>query len=200
MKLLTRYASNPVELHQHTPARTYENDRIQFPRIVRARRDLMKAVVALPHTVTPPVITELGCGTADISGPFSYLCPVYGYEINSKAAEIAARRWPKMAVYLNAIPKTSDGLGGVVVLCEVLEHLENPLEIVKGWCRNADAMVVSHPLNEALDSDLSGGEHRWSFDFDDFQNWFTAAEQQLQELEQFQMGKYEMIIGWGTRR
>lgn len=141
-------------------------------------------------------IVELGCGTMDISGPFSRDQLAYGVECNHDAVQIAAERWPD--AHLNVLtldPEVCD----VLVCCEFLEHIENPSELVAGWLPLAKHCVISHPLNGDLTGDLSAGEHQWSFSREDFVNWFTIGGHRIVEEQVFKMGGYEIILGRGER-
>jgi hypothetical protein len=190
--LKQRDAEAGLAFHQTSEARVYFDDEVQKPRIQRSREALQKSLGALKNCR----IIELGCGTLDISGPFSVEHRVCGVECNLEAGRIACERWP--GAILNNIslqPESCEAL----VLCEFLEHVADPFSIVRDWLPLAKTCVISHPLNGDLTDDLSGGEHQWSFDESDFANWFSLGGHRLIEHEVFKMGGYQIILGRGER-
>lgn len=167
------------------PPRLYEHDNCQAPRIKKAREYVSRC--------EPASIVEFGCGTGDICGPWGFL--VHGIDANPESLAIARARYPLGNWNNDSTPHLCD----VIVLCEVLEHLEDPAGLVRKWLPRAKNSVISHPLNESLNSPLSGGEHQWSISEKDFDGWFEIGGHELVEKEQFQMGAYTIIIGRGRR-
>lgn len=141
-------------------------------------------------------ITELGCGTCDISGSFSFRNDVYAYDCNPEALEIALDRFPLLKA-TGPIPEAEPC--DILILCEFLEHIPDPLTLIKAWLPLAGEVVISHPLNGDLVRDLSGGEHQWSYNEEDFKRWFAIGGHEVIHQEIFQMGGYEIIIGRGKR-
>jgi len=194
--LKQRTAQAGIEFHSSLKPRVYAQDEVQKDRIMRSQAWVAKC---LPNPLTDPDskrIIELGCGTLDISGTFSQRHLVYGVECNNKAVQIAAERWPY--AHLNSIslqPEACD----VLILCEFLEHIPDPVGLVTAWLPLAEQVVISHPLNGDIEGDLSGGEHQWSFDESDFANWFSIGGHELVEHEVFKMEGYEIILGRGER-
>lgn len=142
-------------------------------------------------------ITELGCGTCDISGAFSFRNDVYAYDCNPAALDIAIERYPLLCK-VGPIPDEPQP-SNVLIICEFLEHISDPQALVKAWLPLADEVVISHPLNGDLVRDLSGGEHQWSYNEEDFKQWFAIGGHEIVHQEIFQMGCYEIIIGRGKR-
>ncbi len=207
MKLLDLAPSNPTEHHKTTEARVYSSpeEAVHLPRLIHAHNLLEEAIQRARHEFRPsdrqPLIVELGCGTGDICGPHVKHAEVVGFDVNPAAIRVAKQRFPGGMFVEKPIENVSL-LGAdcdILVMCEVLEHLEDPLQRVKVLGPQAKFMLVSHPLDEALNSDISGGEHRWSFDMDDFHEWFRAAGHRLLKTGLFQMGMYRMVIGLGRR-
>jgi hypothetical protein len=190
--LQQRSAEDGLNFHRSTKARVYSEDDVQKERIERSRK-MVDACVAGRSGLR---IVELGCGTLDISGPFSTQHVVYGVECNPEAARIASERWPHAHVNVISLqPEACD----VLVLCEFLEHIPDPCELVKAWLPLAKQVVISHPLNGDLTGDLSGGEHQWSFNEGDFANWFWLGGHELVGYEVFTMSDYQIILGRGRR-
>lgn len=188
--LQQRDADAGIKLHIRTKPRIYSDDEVQRHRIFRSRTMLGACIGGR----TGLRIVELGCGTMDITGFFSHKQEVHGVECNGRAVEIAAERWP--FAHLNDFslqPEACD----VLVLCEFLEHIPNPLDLVAGWLPLAKQVVISHPINGDLAGDLSGGEHQWSFTEDDFREWFELGGHELVAHEVFKMDGYDIILGRG---
>lgn len=208
-----RTADEGFQFHRTIPVRVYSEDPIQRDRIVRAQVMVTNALTELLHKQSTekvvsyegvyerpaePTIIEIGCGTADISGPFTrrLKCHVIGIDASEEALAKAKERFPDMStVHANALYhyRPSD----VLIMCEFLEHMEDPLDITKRWMPMAQYAVISHPLNEPVDSMIAAGEHQWSFTEEDFDNWFKLNGYEIIEKEIFQMGLYTMIIGVG---
>jgi 2-polyprenyl-3-methyl-5-hydroxy-6-metoxy-1,4-benzoquinol methylase len=188
--LKERSAQDGLNFHRITPARVYAESDVQKVRIDRTRKMLSDALGGRKGCR----VIELGCGTCDISGAFSQKHSVFGVECNNQAIVLASKAWPKVS--LNTIslqPEVCD----VLLLCEFLEHIAEPLELVRGWLPLAKQVIISHPLNGDIKRDLSGGEHQWSFDSVDFRNWFAIGGHSLEQEEVFSMGEYEIILGRG---
>jgi trans-aconitate methyltransferase len=194
--LKQRDAEAGLEFHREIVPRIYAGDEVQRHRIGRSREMVAWCIGADYSRKRGLRIVELGCGTMDISGPFSKAHTVYGVECNEEAVRIAAERWPD--AHLNVVslqPESCD----VLILCEFLEHIPDPLSLVKAWLPLAEQVVISHPLNGDLKEDLSGGEHQWSFDAADFERWFEIGGHKLIESEVFKMEGYDIILGRGQR-
>lgn len=192
-----RTSTEGFEFHKNIPVRVYSEDVIQRDRIERARTFVRSAINM--GRVPKPVIVELGCGTADISGSFYKEGLVIGIDASESALETAKQRFSSMVTLNEDITKAPANECDVLILCEVLEHLEDPFSLVKKHLPHADYAVISHPLNEALDSNIAAGEHQWSYNEEDFDNWFKLGGHTLIEKQIFQMGLYTMIIGVGKR-
>ena len=172
--------------------RIYEADVIHLPRIERARK-MVKACLPVER------IVELGSGTCDISGPFSTQSEVRAYDCNRGALAVAVERYPSLQRTGN-IPNEPEACD-LLVLCEVLEHLPYPADLVKAWLPLAANVIISHPLNGDRDSDHSAGEHQWSFDHADFESWFELGGHELIERDCIRIGGcYDIVFGRGKRK
>jgi len=196
MLLKERAADAGVEHHRKLEVRVYEGDWAQRPRIAKARALVGRAVAEVGREVH---ILELCCGTADISGPFAATCSVRGFDCNRAALEEAMRRFPRGAWQLAAVESLTPETCDVLILCETLEHLADPVGLVKASLPLAKHSVISHPLDEPMGSGLSNGDHQWSFTLDDFKGWFALGGHELVEYELFEMGAYKAVIGRGRR-
>jgi hypothetical protein len=186
-----------IRHHQINPVRVYSEDEWQAERVNKSRSAVESALRLSQGGDIPHTIVELGCGTADISGFFSKKHNVVGVECHEKAAAKARSRFPTMQVQLGIIEEIEPRDSDILVLCETLEHLDNPLAVVSSWLPKAKFSVISHPLDEPLDASWSGGDHVWSYGTTDFLNWFTVGQHQLIHSQTFQMGVYTIIMGVG---
>jgi Methyltransferase domain len=187
-----------IEHHAALGVRVYADCSIQKWRIEKARHYVKMAMLELGPGVK--TIVELGCGVMDISGPFSRAAhEVIGVDCNPAAIIEAKKLYPEVVGSLSAIEDVEPFECDVVVLCEVLEHLYDPESLVRKWLPNAKACVISHPLDEPLDSGLSAGDHCWSYSEGDLRNWFAVGGHNQREGEKFQMGSYTIRIARGVK-
>jgi hypothetical protein len=146
----------------------------------------------------PGTIWELGCGSADISGPFSNGHEVHGVDVVPVAQTICAERWPDLDFILSKVEDVEPRDSDVLILTEVLEHLTDPLKVAADWMPRARWSVIGHPLVGDASDDEPG--HRWAYQLSDFYNWFSANGHRLEEAFHFNMGPYpDMVIGVGRR-
>jgi 2-polyprenyl-3-methyl-5-hydroxy-6-metoxy-1,4-benzoquinol methylase len=185
-----------VNHHAGLGARVYADCGVQRVRIDKARKYLSDAISALqPGKLT---IVELGCGCMDISGPLSSFHEVLGVDCNPDAIKKARELYPKAVASVDVLEEIEPFPGDVLVLCEVLEHLNDPLAMVRKWLPKFKAAVISHPIDEPLDSGLSGGDHCWSVSEQDLRDWFTVGGYWLREAEIFPMGSYKIGLARGV--
>lgn len=200
MKLIkARTVAEGIEHHQKNPVRVYAHDAIQGSRIEKAQRMLAFALADLGYVKQGRTIVELGCGALDISGPLSPFHEVIGVDCNKHNVVKALERYPQAVVMWGPLEDVEPFACDILVLCEILEHLTDPIAVAGKWLKKAKAAVISHPLNEPLDSPLSGGDHSWSFTEGDFAEWFGRAGMKLRDSESFQMGQYTIGVGRGSR-
>jgi len=169
--------------------------------------------ILVQEQARPLRIIELGCGAGDISGPYSgsaiYRQPRGGIDCDGievigvdvvPAAQVACNtRWPGMTFMLQPVEEIEPIDCDILVMCEFLEHVEKPLDIIDRWMTRARWAIIGHPLDEP-DPPFEPG-HCWSYTEDDWVGWFQRAGFQPWEKFVFPMGTYErMVIGHGSRR
>lgn len=157
---------------------------------IREARRLLYTVID-PHRVT----VELGCGTADIIGNItetSDLGVAKGFEVNPLAAARARERWPRLEVFEQDINTAEAFPCHTLILCEVLEHLPDPLRICHGWMPLADRCLISSPLNGDLKFDSSAGEHQWTFGQADFEEFLSTGNHELITRTHVMCGNYNI--------
>ena len=204
IRLVLRTREEGIEHHRANPVRVYDDGGIQQIRIDKSRAMLARAVEEGSKSKVGNrklKILELGCGTADISGPIAEQHEVIGVDCHAGAVAEATRRFPKGLFVTAGVDGPSVFAAGVdvLVLCEMLEHIADPLALVEKWLPLARASVISHPLDEPAGSGLSGGDHCWSFSESDFRTWFERGGHRVVESEVFEMGAYRIILGRGRR-
>ena len=169
---------------------------VQGERIKKARELVIEAISDTPKKAR---IIELGCGAADISGPFSLWHVVSGFDVVPAVAPVIKQRFPWMSVTIKPIEEVRVQRCDCLVLCEILEHLHDPLDVVREWLPFAKSVVIGHPLNEGDDWGEDG--HSWSYTLEDFKNWFEVGGHELVKHEVFPMSCYaEMVIGLGRNK
>lgn len=165
-------------------------------RIRRCRAMLDVASASLDYPLT---IWEPGCGAADISGPKSFLHTVYGCDVTDEAERIVALRFPMMHFMKLRLEEIEPQPCDVLVLCELLEHIEDPVGLVERWAPLAKRVLIGHPLAPPGTDPEPG--HIWSYEMEDFNDWFRIGGHAQRDVETFPMNGYErMVLGWGERR
>lgn len=203
MKLLIdRTPQEGVEHHRKNPVRVYSEDPIQKSRIVRSREMVQHAIWDLSG---PVAIIEPGCGTSDVCGPLYVRgeVVVYGFDCNEACVREAKRRYPDCHYDCRTLDDFDDtkpwACPEIVVLCELLEHVTEPVRVAKSFLERSSASVISHPLDEKEGSSLSGGDHSWSLSMDDHRNFFKAGGHKIVESETFEQGGYRIVLSRGVR-
>lgn len=164
-------------------------------RIWLARKFVADAIKTFDRPVT---IVDLGVGSGDISGPFSEENRVIGIDLVNDSKGVCAERFPRLEHVLSTLEDAPVVGCDILIACEVLEHLADPVKIYRKFAEQATAVVVGHPLNEPDPSvDFF---HLWRYDIYDFRDWFIRSGHKLRTFEIFGLGPFpEMILGWGRR-
>jgi SAM-dependent methyltransferase len=199
-KLIERNESDQYDFHARIPVRVYSSDTIQADRISRTRRVV---AVSLDRMQNEPShkwlrVVELGCGTADVCGYFSWGHNVTGYDASPAAALRAQQRFPWMEVKVCDIQKLEPFDCDLLILTEVLEHLCDPMAFCEAWLPRARFAVLSCPLNGDIsgNGDTSGKSHIWSVEPEDFKTMLRTGGRVLRHLEEFDMGNcYHIGLG-----
>ena len=166
----------------------------QWDRVNRAREYIAK-IIALSG-IQRVKIWEPGCSAGDIAGHFSRLHDAYGCDVVPAAVAATRERYPKMHVE-EAIAETIEPQEcDILVLCEFLEHIADPIDFARRWMPLAKYVVIGHPLvGDGYDPEEG---HMWAYNDNDFINWFPLGGHELVEACEFPMG-YRMVLGWGRR-
>lgn len=189
--------------------RVYETDSQQSDRIRRARQTLLAALKGLdpvPETHKRSRIIELGCGLAEISGYYQKSHNVNGYDASPHSIKAAQKKYPDADFMWADCQKLKAERCGVLVMCEFLEHVHDPLDICGRWLPLAEFCVMSSPFEGDFKkgtgefSDISGGEHIWSFDDLDFLRFLSVGGHELIGEDTFQMGSYKIRIQLSHRK
>lgn len=172
-----------------------EFETAQFDRVNKARAIIDKILELEPNR--KHWIVEPGCSTGDISGFFaSNMTEVLGIDVTPGAAAAARGKWPAMTVIEDQIEDVAPIECDILVLCEFLEHIVDPVAFVTTWLPHARYVVIGHPLvGDGYDPEPG---HPWAYYDVDFANWFKFGGHELKEAWTFPMG-YRMVIGWGAR-
>lgn len=184
--------------------RAPEFDKGQPGRIDLARFCLDK-ILARALTYRPLKLVELGCGAGDITGPYAmpeawgkHRVEVHGYDVVPMAQETCARRWPFMEFHLGPVEEAEPQDCDLLVLCEFLEHVDDPQAIIKKWLPKAKWVIIGHPLYEPNPPYETG--HIWSYTLEDWWAWFTDNDYTIIEQFRFPMAPYtDMVLGYGVR-
>lgn len=213
------------------------NDTPDFTQGQPGRIDLAKFLIEkifakdLPRTThggRPRRIVELGCGSGDISGPYSFerfvipeperlptdhlgrheittvaeildACEVIGIDVVPQAAISVKERFPLMDIRIAQVEDVEPIECDILVMTEFLEHVHDPWSIVKAWMPKAHFAIIGHPLDEPNPPYETG--HIWSYNLADWNAWFEATGHHVWERFLFPMGYYDnMVMGHGSRK
>lgn len=162
---------------------------------VHKAREIISTIVALSPGKAMRII-EPGCSAGDISGYFSADHDVLGFDVVPAAIAATRERYPLMNVKECIAEDQEPQECDILVMCEFLEHIDDPTAFVKAWMPLANYVVIGHPLvRDGHDPEVG---HVWAYYPDDFMSWFTLGGHRITQAWTFSMG-YEMIIGWGER-
>jgi 2-polyprenyl-3-methyl-5-hydroxy-6-metoxy-1,4-benzoquinol methylase len=141
-------------------------------------------------------IVELGCSAGDIAGVFSEEHDCYGYDVVPDAVRLSRERYPAFHVEQLAVEDVIPSPCDILVLCEILEHIEDPVSLVQQWLPLAKHVVIGHPLvGDGYDPEEG---HLWAYYDGDFEDWFPMGGHALNGRIEFPMG-YRMVLGRGDR-
>lgn len=162
----------------------------------------------------PLKFVELGCGSGDITGPYSDRVgvnplwdppslpsgiEVFGYDVVPQAAISVKERFPDMHIEIGPVEDVEPFECDLLVMCEFLEHVHDPWSIVRAWMPKAHFAIIGHPLNEPNPPYETG--HIWSYELPDWYAWFEETGHHVWERFLFQMGYYDtMVMGHGSRK
>ena len=170
----------------------------QTERVTRARElvrsclweDVIRAVHA---TGVKASIIELGCSAGDICGVFAPENACVGYDVTPGAVRAARERYPSLVVIETAVEDVEPQECDVLVLCEFLEHIVDPIGLVKAWLPLAKTVVIGHPLvGDGTDPEYG---HLWAYTMSDFDAWFPMGGHAMDEVDTSR----GMVIGRGHR-
>jgi hypothetical protein len=165
----------------------------QTSRVLKAR-ELVES--CLSFSDKPATIIELGCSAGDIIGPFASTNFCTGYDVTPGAVKAAMERYSHLAVIETSVEDVAPLPCDVLILCEFLEHIVDPIGLVKAWMPLAKTVVIGHPLvGDGGDPEYG---HLWAYEPKDFENWFPLGGHTMDEAYRFDMG-YQMVIGRGHR-
>lgn len=168
----------------------------QGPRVLKAR-ELVDGCLRIVNPEDNPLATivELGCSAGDIVGHFADRYNCYGYDVTPGAVRAARERYPALTVIETAVESVAPQACEVLVLCEFLEHIVDPVGLVQAWMPLAKSVVIGHPVNNFNDPEYG---HLWEYEPKDFDAWFLMGGHVMDEAYSFEMG-YQFVIGRGHR-
>jgi SAM-dependent methyltransferase len=142
-------------------------------------------------------IVEPGCSAGDISGPFAEQHEVWGCDIVPAAVKATEMRYPAMVVVGGMAEDMEPIPCDVLVLCEFLEHIHDPVAFVKRWMPLAKYTIISHPLVRDGVWDPEPG-HIWAYYEQDFWDWWPMGGHRMTAWS-IANDAYSTILGMGER-
>jgi 2-polyprenyl-3-methyl-5-hydroxy-6-metoxy-1,4-benzoquinol methylase len=142
------------------------------------------------------VVVEFGCAALDLSGSFSSVADVYGIDCNPRYESVVRERHPDCNFILGDVGTFTPRKVDIIVLCEILEHLADPMGFTKRMFPMARYAIISHPINEKRKEGYF--QHCWAFDEGDFDGWFSANNYRVIRKHEFN-NKGSFLIGLGEK-
>jgi len=126
-------------------------------------------------------VVELGCGNSDLLSNVKDKypdCEVYGLDFSKEVIKEMKKQFPDIDYKVGNALKTpySDNYFDVVMAGELIEHIENPDDLVKEMsriCKKGGTISVSTPFRETTWRYKPPKEHIWEFDRQDMIDIFT---------------------------
>lgn len=153
-------------------------------------------IALLGHLTAPATIWELGSSAGDIGGFFSAFHDVHGVDVVPAAVELTKTRYPNMKVELGQAEHVTPVKCDILILTEFLEHIDDPVALVKAWLPLARYVVIGHPLNDP--GTVEPG-HIWTYTLADYMAWYPMGGHEHIESHLFAGPFPEMVLGCGRR-
>jgi 2-polyprenyl-3-methyl-5-hydroxy-6-metoxy-1,4-benzoquinol methylase len=184
-----------VLAHQRDGVKRYARS-YQRPRILLSRKYVETALTLCE--IERPRLCEIGCGVLDICGPFALKeAYVTGYEFHQESVDFGVAQYPNATIYWKDVNEMLEVDCDILVACEILEHIDDPIRLMNTVSKDAKILVIS--INEPNNSRITDGEHCWSFTENDFDNWFVQNGFTIRSKECFENGRLHSMIGVGER-
>lgn len=173
---MTEYRFEGME---HVSTREFHEHRERAPHWEQgAHRPRMEFALELIDTLPVGMVVDLGCGDGGLLAQLPHRDPPrlgWGYDFApankagwmERGVGAYELNWWEKRAYVVLAP--------VVVLTEVLEHVEDPRGVL-AWLRRSStvrAVVASSPAFETPES--HDACHRWGWDFEGYDDLFRAA-------------------------
>jgi SAM-dependent methyltransferase len=153
-----------------SPYLQYLHDKYRFPRSIVHRR-IQRFLRG--HLETAPAgarVLDAGCGNGSETGPYTGRLRVLGLDYQREYAAYCARRYPQgtyVVANLSRLP-VADGRFDLVVMNQVIEHLEDPLEVIGELAR------ALSPGGRLLVATPNYGGRGWPLVEATYHRWFPA--------------------------
>jgi hypothetical protein len=163
-------------------------------RLFKAARFVGEAVADLRHDVT---VSDLGCGDGGLLSLIKDIPGVreaWGYDFApANVAGWAERGVTAYALDVFGADVARARVGDVVVMTEVLEHLEDPHGVLNWACGSARRLVCSSPFNE--NDRTHCPEHAWAWDLQGYAAIIEAAGWEIERHEQTEF--FQVVLARG---
>jgi len=176
IRLQQRTIEESYAFHQvNTPSPDFTKTG-QYKRIIASRKQVLEALRELGFE-NNHLIVELGAGQGDTIGYFSKMYCCFAYEANVEAARMGKERFSEMEFRCANIETIGPFSCDILILTEILEHLNDPEGLVKRWLPLAKYAVISSPIEGDLNGYVESG-HQWSFTLEDMRKFIELGNHQ----------------------
>lgn len=162
-----------TRLAEHAPI--YSGTRNNFEKGDHAMRTMVTA--GMIATIAPKTLLDPACGDASILDvayqlrPFEY---AYLHDISQLQIDVIQPTFPHHKERRDLVSAIADpGRADMIVLTEILEHLEEPDDVLRLARLRADFLIASSPIGDPEDG--RNHEHLWAWDEEGYEEMLRAA-------------------------
>jgi SAM-dependent methyltransferase len=174
--------------HEHRPRAPHLEQDLHRPRLLAAA-GLVRAAVRMSGGGT---VTDLGCGDGGLLQLLGGEIRAWGYDFcPANAAGWAERGVEAEALDVFGADRARVRLGDVVVLTEVLEHIADPVGVLR-WVHGSAAshLVCSSPWDET--PNWHDECHAWAMDWQGYRDLVTMAGWRI--LRHDKVDRFQLIL------
>jgi SAM-dependent methyltransferase len=183
--------------HEHRDRAPHLEQEYHRGRLLLAARMIGVAAEDLFSAGEPAVtVSDLGCGDGGLLSLLKNISGLYAWGCDFAPANAAG--WAERGVDAAALDVFGADhalvqVGQIVVMTEVLEHLEDPHDALS-WAltRGARYLVCSSPWNESLE--MHDPSHAWAWDLEGYARMIEAAGWTIVRQEQVETFQVVMAV------
>lgn len=184
----------------------FTEDEITDPRTGHFIQNSKRFVTALSYVREGDRVLDIGCGFGLFTGAVVDKFPyneTWGVDISNEVIEANKEKHPEVAYfqqYVGHLDKVPTNYFNLVFSGEVLEHLEEPAQLLKdahAALKTGGKLIITTPLDRMIDSP----EHVWYFDKSDVKElYLNNGFENVEFIDLPKMEKSWVIFAIGTKK